>query len=506
MATAGANSSSVTTYHNLIDGAWRPSGSGRFFENRNPANSDDVIGLFQQSSRADVDGAIDAAARAYPGWRATPAPRRAELLFRAAQLLADRKEQLAREMTREMGKILDETRGDVQEAIDMTLFMAGEGRRQVGYTVPSELRDKFAMSVRQPVGVCGLITPWNFPMAIPSWKVAPALVCGDTVVLKPASLTPLSALNFVKILQEAGVPPGVVNVVTGSGAEAGEALIVNDEVRVVSFTGSTDVGRTVARQTAPSFKKTHLEMGGKNVIMIMDDADIDLAVDGCLWGGFGTAGQRCTAASRVVVHQKVYQSFLDRFVARTRALRVGDGLDPATQMGPLVSEAQLRTVMKYVEIGRREGAVLVCGGHSLTSGQYAHGFFHEPTIFAHVTPTMRIAQEEIFGPVVAVMPCESFDEAIAIANGVQYGLSASIYTENVNRAFSAMRDLYTGIFYVNAPTIGAEVHLPFGGTKATGNGHREAGVAALDVFSEWKAIYVDFSGKLQRAQIDTENA
>ena len=441
--------------------------------------------------------------RAYERWRLVPAPKRAELLFHAAQLLADRKESLARDMTREMGKVLDETRGDVQEAIDMTFFMAGEGRRQYGQTVPSELRDKFAMSIRQPVGVSAIITPWNFPMAIPSWKIIPALVCGNTVVFKPATLTPLSALNFVRILEEAGIPPGVVNLVTGGGAEVGNALLVSDAVRVVSFTGSTDVGRTVSGQASPSFKKVHLEMGGKNVIMIMEDANLELAVEGCLWGGFGTSGQRCTAASRVVVHEKVYQRFLEQFVARARALRVGDGLDPKTQMGPSVSQGQLETVMKYVEIGQAEGARLACGGHALTAGAYAKGYFHEPTVFADVAPSMRIAQEEIFGPVVSVMPCKSFDEAVAIGNGVQYGLSASIYTQDINRAFAAMRDMYTGIFYVNAPTIGAEVHLPFGGTKATGNGHREAGTAALDVFSEWKSVYVDFSGRLQRAQIDT---
>jgi alpha-ketoglutaric semialdehyde dehydrogenase len=493
----------ITTHHNLIDGVWGPSDSGNVFENRNPARSDDVIGLFQQSTRGDVDRAVDAAARAYRSWSLVPAPRRAELLFRAAQLLAERKEALAQSMTREMGKILDETRGDVQEAIDMTFFMAGEGRRQSGQTVPSELRDKFAMSVRQPLGVCSLITPWNFPMAIPSWKIAPALVCGNTVVLKPASLTPLSALNFVKILDEAGIPPGVVNLVTGAGGDLGDALLVNEAVRVVSFTGSTEVGRTVSLATAPFFKKTHLEMGGKNVIMIMDDANLDLAVEGCLWGGFGTTGQRCTAASRVVVQTGVYRTFLERFVQRARALRVGDGRDPRSQVGPLVSEGQLRTVMQYVEIGQKEGAALACGGRRLADGEHAKGYFHEPTIFADVAPSMRIAQEEIFGPVVSVMPCQSFEEAIAIGNGVQYGLSASIYTQDINRAFAAMRDLYTGIFYVNAPTIGAEVHLPFGGTRNTGNGHREAGNAALDVFSEWKSIYVDFSGKLQRAQIDT---
>jgi alpha-ketoglutaric semialdehyde dehydrogenase len=499
MATTTAARS--TTYQNFIDGAWVPSVSGDLFENRNPANTDDLIGVFQKSTPPDVERAIDAARRAFEHWRLVPAPRRAEILFRAAQRIADHKDALARDMTREMGKVLDETRGDVQEAIDMTFFMAGEGRRQYGQTVPSELRDKFAMSVRQPLGVCAVITPWNFPMAIPSWKIIPALVCGNTVVFKPATLTPLSALNFVRILDEAGVPRGVVNLVTGGG-DVGEAMLVSDAVRVVSFTGSTDVGRTVSERGAPSFKKVHLEMGGKNVIIVMDDANLDLAVEGCVWGGFGTSGQRCTAASRVVVLEKVYKTFLDRFVQRVSALRVGDGLDSAVQMGPVVSEGQLDTVASYVQIGREEGAKLVCGGHRLDKGSFAKGYFHEPTVFADVAPSMRIAQEEIFGPVVSVIPCRSYEEAVSIGNSVQYGLSASIYTQDVNRAFSAMRDLYTGIFYVNAPTIGAEVHLPFGGTKATGNGHREAGTAALDVFSEWKSVYVDFSGRLQRAQID----
>src|SRR3954469_17406925 len=501
-APMGTSSATTTTYHNFIDGAWVPSVSGDLFEDRNPAKSGEVVGVFQKPPAPDVGDAIDAARLAYERWRLVPAPKRAELLFRAAQLIADRKEALARDMTREMGKVLDEARGDVQEAIDMTFFMAGEGRRQYGQTVPAEMRDKFAMSVRQPMGVAAIITPWNFPMAIPSWKIIPALVCGNTVVFKPATLTPLSALNFVRILEEAGIPHGVVNLVTGGGGDVGNALVVNDAVRIVSFTGSTEVGRTVSGTAAPSFKKVHLEMGGKNVIMIMDDANLELAVEGCLWGGFGTTGQRCTAASRVVVHEKVYASFLEQFVARASALRVGNGLDPAMQMGPSVSHGQLETVTKYVEIGRQEGARVACGGHALSSGAHAKGFFHEPTIFADVTPSMRIAQEEIFGPVVSVIPCKSYDEAVAIGNSVQYGLSASIYTQDVNRAFSAMRDLYTGIFYVNAPTIGAEVHLPFGGTKATGNGHREAGTAALDVFSEWKSVYVDFSGKLQRAQID----
>jgi acyl-CoA reductase-like NAD-dependent aldehyde dehydrogenase len=490
-------------FSNFINGEWRPCRSGQVFENRNPADQDDLIGLFQQSTPDDAADAIDAAAKAFASWRLVPAPARAEILLRAAQLIAQRKEQFARDMTREMGKVLEETRGDVQEAIDMTAFMAGEGRRLYGQTVPSELRDKFAMSIRQPLGVCSLITPWNFPMAIPSWKIAPALVCGNTVVLKPATLTPLSAVNFVSVLQEAGVPPGVVNLVTG-GPDVGTALATHPDVSVVSFTGSTAVGRIVNQNAAPSFKKVHLEMGGKNVVIVMDDAQLELAVEGCLWGGFGTTGQRCTAASRVIVHERVYDHFLQEFVRGAKSLRVGNGLDSSVQVGPAVSEAQLQTIAGYVEIGKQEGARLVTGGRRLTDGAYAGGWFHEPTIFADVEPRMRIAQEEIFGPVVSVIRCGSLDEAIAIGNEVAYGLSASIYTRDINAAFRAMRDLYTGIFYVNAPTIGAEVHLPFGGTKATGNGHREAGTAALDVFSEWKSIYVDFSGKLQRAQIDTE--
>ena len=494
----------ATTYKNLIGGDWVASKSGKTFENRNPANTDDLIGLFQHSTADDVKAAIEAAAKAYEGWRLVPAPRRAEILFKAAQILVERKEPFARDMTREMGKVLGETRGDVQEAIDMTFYMAGEGRRMFGQTVPSELRNKFAMSVRQPLGVSSIITPWNFPMAIPSWKIIPALVCGNTVVFKPASQTPLSAYNFVNVLIEAGIPKGVVNLVTGDGSAVGTPMTTDGRVRVVSFTGSTDVGAIVNKAAAPTFKKVHLEMGGKNVIMIMDDANLELAVDGCLWGGFGTTGQHCTAASRVVVHEKVYRRFVDEFVARARSLKVGDGLKEETQMGPSNSESQLQTVMKYVKIGRDEGATLATGGHRLDTGAYAKGYFHEPTIFVDVKPEMRIAKEEIFGPVVSVIPCRSLDEAVAIGNNVEYGLSASIYTQDINRAFQAMRDLYTGIFYVNAPTIGAEVHLPFGGTKNTGNGHREAGVTALDVFSEWKSVYIDFSGKLQRAQIDVE--
>ncbi|MHB8654246.1 MAG: aldehyde dehydrogenase family protein [Terriglobia bacterium] len=490
-------------YNNFINGEWVQSSSGQTFENVNPANRQELIGLFQKSNRTDVNDAISAAREAYKTWRLVPAPKRGEILFRAARLLAERKEIYSEQMTREMGKVLDETRGDVQEAIDMTFYMAGEGRRLFGQTTPSELKDKFCMSVRSPIGVCSLITPWNFPMAIPSWKTMPALICGNTVVLKPATDTPLSTYNLVQTLEEAGIPRGVVNLVTGSGREVGEPMMTHDDVRLVSFTGSTEVGRTVSRACSETFKHSCLEMGGKNIIIIMDDAKIDLAVDGALWGGFGTTGQRCTAASRVAVHKKVYGEFIERFVERARSLRVGNGLDPAVQVGPLINESQLKTVEEYVAIGKNEGAKLLCGGHRLTEGNLANGWFYAPTIFGDCDVKMRVAREEIFGPVVSVIPCDSLEHAIEIGNSVIYGLSSSIYTQDVNNAFKAMRDMETGIFYVNAPTIGAETHLPFGGTKQTGNGHREAATAALDFYSEWKSVYVDFSGKLQRAQIDT---
>jgi aldehyde dehydrogenase (NAD+) len=492
----------LAAWGNFIDGEWRQPRSSRCFDNRSPADTQDLVGTFADSGPEDVEQAVSAAREAFPRWRAMPAPRRGEILYRAAELLVKRKEELARDMTREMGKVLDETRGDVQEAIDMTYYMAGEGRRQFGQTTPSEMPDKFQMSVRQPVGVASLITPWNFPMAIPSWKMMPALILGNTVVIKPATDTPLSVVNLIKVLDEVGLPKGVVNMVTGSGSQVGSPLMSHKDVGIVSFTGSTEVGRKVSEACAPAFKHCHLEMGGKNVIMVMDDARIDLAVEGALWGGFGTTGQRCTAASRVVVHEKVYKEFVDRFAAGARALRVGNGLEPKTQVGPCVNASQLETVEKYVAIGKGEGARLAAGGSRLGTGDHARGYFHEPTVFADCSPEMRVAREEIFGPVVSVIPVKSLDEAIEVGNSVDYGLSASIYSQDVNKAFRAMREMYTGIFYVNAPTIGAETHLPFGGTKNTGNGHREACVQALDVFSEWKSIYVDFSGKLQRAQID----
>jgi len=497
-----ATSYALKTYKNFINGEWVESRSNESIENRNPANRDELIGIFPASSKDDVALAVEAARDAYKDWRLTPAPKRAEIMYRAAQILVERKEDFSRDMTREMGKVLDETRGDVQEAIDMTYLMAGEGRRQFGHTTPSELPNKFAMSVRSPIGVTGLITPWNFPMAIPSWKIMPAIVCGNTVVIKPAEDTPLSTHNLAQVLEEAGLPRGVVNVVFGDGPAAGKALLDSSDVKLVSFTGSTEVGRIVSQSCAPTFKKCHLEMGGKNIIVVMDDANLDLAIDGAIWGGFGTTGQRCTAASRVAVQKKVYPQFVSKFVDRVKSLRVGDGLDARTNMGPVINEQQLNTVMKYVEIGKNEGAKLATGGHRLESGDYAKGWFHEPTVFTDCDPQMRICQEEIFGPVVSVIPFETFDDGLAIANGVRYGLSAAIYTRNVNNAFRAQRDLETGIVYINAPTIGAETHLPFGGIKNTGNGHRESGDAALDFYTEWKTVYIDYSDRLQRAQID----
>jgi alpha-ketoglutaric semialdehyde dehydrogenase len=495
--------SAVSRIHkNYINGEWVEARLGGTFENRNPADYTELIGIFPSSTSEDVDDAVDAARAAYKTWRLYPAPRRAEILYRTAETLVKRKEELANDMTREMGKPLSETRGDVQEAIDMTYYMAGEGRRQFGQTVPSELPNKFAMSVRDPLGAVAMVTPWNFPMAIPSWKIMPALICGNTVVIKPAEDTPLSTYHLVQILIESGLPPGVVNIVNGMGPDAGAPLVKHPDVSAVSFTGSTETGRQVNQACAATFKPCHLEMGGKNIIIVMDDANLELAVEGAVWGGFGTSGQRCTAASRVAVHKKIYKEFLTRFESRVKALRLGAGVDPQTEVGPVVNETQLQTVMKYVEIGKNEGAKVVAGGNRAESGALAKGWFHEPTIFADADPRMRIAQEEIFGPVVAVLAFSSFEEALEIANQVKFGLSAAIYTANVNQAFQAMRDLETGIVYVNAPTIGAEIQLPFGGIKGTGNGHREAGTAALDFYSQWKTLYIDYSNRLQRAQID----
>jgi alpha-ketoglutaric semialdehyde dehydrogenase len=489
-------------YKNYIGGRWVEAKSGGTFENRNPANRRDLIGTFPASGPDDIDEAVGTARKAFAHWRLVPAPKRGEILYRVGELLRQRKEEIARAMTREMGKILKETRGDVQEGIDTAYYSAGEGRRLFGETTPSELPDKFAMSVRLPLGVCALITPWNFPMAIPTWKLFPALLCGNTVVLKPAEDTPHTAVKLTEILAEAGLPPGVANLVHGTGEQAGAALVGHPEVKLVSFTGSTAVGREIAALCGRSLKRVSLEMGGKNAQIVMEDADLNLALEGASWGAFGTTGQRCTATSRLIVHRDVKKELTERLVAQAQQIRIGDGLDETVEMGPLINEAARRKVHGYVQIGKEEGARLIVGGTIYEEGEWLHGYFYLPTIFDRVTPGMRIAREEIFGPVLSIIEIKSFEEAVEVLNDTPYGLSSSIYTKDVARAFRAVRDIEAGITYINGPTIGAEVHLPFGGVKETGNGHREAGTTVYDTFSEWKSVYVDYSGKLQKAQID----
>jgi aldehyde dehydrogenase (NAD+) len=489
-------------YKNFINGKWVEAKSGKTFENRNPADRRDLIGLFPASGPEDVEEAVSAAKKAFAEWRLVPAPKRGEILYRVGELLRQRKEEIARAMTREMGKVLKETRGDVQEGIDTAYYTAGEGRRLFGETTPSELPDKFAMSLRVPVGVCGLITPWNFPMAIPTWKIFPALLCGNTVVLKPAEDTPYTAVKLFELLEEAGVPPGVANLVHGVGEEAGAALVRHRDVRLISFTGSTAVGREIAALCGQSLKRVSLEMGGKNGQIVMEDADLKLALEGALWGAFGTTGQRCTATSRLILHRQIKKELTDMLVERAEKIKIGDGLDESVEMGPLINEAAREKVHGYVQIGKEEGARLLTGGTVYEEGKRLQGYFYRPTLFDRVTPDMRIAQEEIFGPVLSVIEVQSFEQAIEVLNGTPYGLSSSIYTRDVGRAFRALRDIEAGITYINGPTIGAEVHLPFGGVKETGNGHREAGTTVYDIFSEWKSVYIDYSGKLQKAQID----
>jgi len=471
------------------------------FDSLSPATGE-VLGSVPEGDEAAVSEAVERAKAAFETWRLVPAPKRGEILYRFAQILEREKAALTDLMTREMGKVKAEAGGDVQEAIDMTYYMAGEGRRLWGQTTPSELPDKFNMSVRQPVGVVGAITPWNFPIAIPSWKLAPALVCGNSVVLKPAEDTPLLAERFVELFAEAGLPDGVVNIVHGYGETAGAALVRHPDVPVITFTGSRETGIAVTKAAADHLKHVHLELGGKNAIIVLEDADLDLAVEGIIWSAFGTSGQRCTAASRVIAHEAVYDALQKRLVERAEGMRLGPGWEDDTDVGPVIKRAAIEKIHSYTKIGRDEGAKLLTGGEIATEGDLAKGFFYRPTIFGDVDAGMRIAQEEIFGPTTALIKVRDIDEAFRVANGIKYGLSSSIYTRDVNKAFRAMRDLQTGITYVNAGTTGAEVHLPFGGTKDTGNGHREAGQTALDVFTEWKSIYVDYSGKLQRAQID----
>ncbi|MFQ5442858.1 MAG: aldehyde dehydrogenase family protein [Thermodesulfobacteriota bacterium] len=489
---------------NLIGGKWTDSSDKKTIKSLNPANTDDVVGVVPASSDKDVDLAVKAARNAYGGWRLTPPPKRGEIIFKAAELIKKHKKELGELVTREMGKIISEGLGDVQEAIDMAYYMAGEGRRLAGETVPSELPDKDCKSFREPMGVFALITPWNFPTAIPAWKILPALVCGNTVIFKPSSYTPVAAARLVELISEAGVPDGVLNLVNGAGETTGGWLAAHPGVDGVSFTGSSAVGEKLARTCSSQDKKVSCEMGGKNPIIVMDDARLDLALEGALWGGFGTTGQRCTAASRIIVHEKVYSEFVEMLVDAANKLKAGDGLLAETDMGPLINEEQMKKVLAFIETGKDEGARLAAGGSRLTEAEFSKGYFIEPTVFADVTPEMRIAKEEIFGPVVSVIKAEDLTDAVRIANSTEYGLSSSIYTQDVNASAAAERDLETGIVYINAPTIGAEIQLPFGGTKRSGLGHREAGGrgGAIDMFTRWKVVYRDFSGKLQKAQID----
>jgi alpha-ketoglutaric semialdehyde dehydrogenase len=487
-------------HRNYVGGKWVPAESGETFQSRNPADRDEVMGTFPRSGPQDVARAVEAASGSYRDWMLTPVPERADYLLRAGLLLEQRKEELSELMTREMGKTLKESRGDVQEGIDFCFYMAGEGRRFFGQTVPAELRNKFSMTVRHPIGVVGLITPWNFPIAIPLWKIAPALVSGCVSVFKPAEDTPLLATLLVQIFEEVGLPPGVLNLVHGMGEEAGEALVTHPDVRAVSFTGSLEVGRHIAETCGRLMKRCSLELGSKNVLIVMPDADLDLAVEASAWGAFATSGQRCTATSRLVVHDAARDEFTSRLLDRVKGMKVGNGLDPSVELAPVINEKQKRRVLEYIEVGKGEGARLIAGGEELTGDGYDRGNFIEPTVFDDMTVDMRIAQEEIFGPVTGIIRTDDIDEAIGFANSTGYGLSASIYTHDITNVFKAIQQLEFGVVYVNAPTIGAEVQLPFGGMKNTGNGHREAGPQSLDEFTEWKAVSVDFSGKVQKAQ------
>ncbi len=489
---------------NFIAGTWSDSLSGKRFQSRNPADTRQVVTEAPFSEQTDVDRAVAAARAALPGWRRLPAPRRGEILYRAGELLIRSKHRLGELVTMEMGKVIAEGLGDVQEAIDIAFYMAGEGRRLQGETVPSELPDKDCKSVREPLGVVALVTPWNFPIAIPAWKLFSALICGNTVILKPSSDTPACAAALVKILAEARIPDGVVNLICGPGEGVGEYLVSHPDVDAASFTGSCAAGERLERLLSPLHRPLALEMGGKNAIIVMDDADLELALEGTVLGGFGTSGQRCTAASRIIVHERVYDRFVAILSERAARLRLGSGLNPETHLGPLINETQGQKVLDYIRIGKEEGARLLTGGERVVASELANGFFIAPTVFADVTPSMRIAREEIFGPVVSILRCSSLDEAAAIVNGVPYGLSSAIYSRNVNVTARAERELQTGIVYINASTIGAEVQLPFGGWRHSGSGHPEAGGrgGAIDFFSRIKVIYRDYSGKLQRAQID----
>ncbi|OYD13985.1 aldehyde dehydrogenase [candidate division WOR-3 bacterium JGI_Cruoil_03_44_89] len=491
-------------YKNYISGRWGSALSEETFVKRNPANKEERIGEFPLSGTRDVNLACQAAKEALPKWRALPMPTRGEIMKQFGDLLTEHKEELARIETREMGKVLNETRGDVQEGIDTAYYAFGEARRFFGHTVPSELPDKLCLTFRRPIGVAGLITPWNFPVAIPCWKLVPALLSGNTVVFKPSREAPHSSTRIVELLTEAGVPGGVVNLVHGAGTTVGEAILSHPDIGVVSFTGSVETGRRIAEACGKTLKRVSLELGGKNGQIVLSDANLDLALEGVLWGAFGTTGQRCTATSRLILEEKIYDEFLTMLIARAEKVKIGNGLNEDMEMGPLISEKQLEKVKKYVEIGKSEGAKLACGGEVYTEGECAKGYFFKPTIFAEVKPDMRIAREEIFGPVLSVIRVRDVDEAIRAINDSSYGLSSSIYTRDINKALKARQRIEAGITYINGPTIGAECNLPFGGVKNTGNGHREGGWTVYEIFTEIQTVYIDYSGKLQKAQIDTE--
>jgi aldehyde dehydrogenase (NAD+) len=493
----------VKTYLSYINGKWVKSSSGKTFGKINPATGQ-VIFHCQAGNGKDVNAAVEAAKAAFGKWKSFPPPEKGEILFMAAHILEKRKEELAVLLTKENGKNLEEARGEVQEAIDITKYVAGEGRRLLGETTTSELPDKFAMFVREPRGVVGVITPWNFPIAIPAWKIPAALVCGNTLVFKPSSDAPACGIELVRLLNEAGIPPGVLNLVTGSGAAVGEPLAKHKGIDHISFTGSTDVGTHLYVEGAKKLNSVELEMGGKNPQIVLKDADIDLAVDGALWGAFGTSGQRCTATSRIIVEKHVAKRFTEKFLKRVRRIKVGNGLGKGAVMGPIINAGQMTKILGYIDKGRKEGAKLLVGGHRLKDAEHKKGFFIAPTVFTGVTPGMTIAREEIFGPVVCIMEARDFEDAVRIANSVEYGLSWSIYTKDINKAMKAMRLAESGIVYINAPTIGAEVHLPFGGVKGTGNGGREAGTEAIKEFTGIKTVFIDYSGRLQRAQIDVD--
>lgn len=486
---------------NHIGGQWVPAKSGKTFANTNPATGAH-LGDFPDSGADDVAAAVAAARGAMRAWQLTPAPKRGELLYRLGALIASKKESLARSATAEMGKILIETRGDVQEGVDMAYLAAGEGRRMYGVTTPSEMPNKWAMSVRVPIGVVGVITAWNFPFAVPTWKIFPALLAGNTVVFKPSEETPEMGWHLAKLFEEVGLPAGVFNVVHGNGQNVGWPIVQHPGIDVVSFTGSNAVGAQIATEGARLGKRVSLEMGGKNGVIVMDDADVTLAANAIAWGAFGTTGQRCTATSRVIVHERIHDELVKLVVQRAQALKLGDGLNDGVEMGPVVNTKQMTRIGGYMDVAKREGVTIATGGSRASGGELEKGNFFQPTVFTGVQPGMRVAQEEIFGPVVGFLKVKNLEEAIEVNNGTPFGLSTSIFTQNVNAAFTAMRDLTTGIVYVNHGTTGAETHLPFGGTRGTGNGHREAGHTMLDAFTEWKSLYVDFSGKLQRAQID----